>query len=129
MCYNKLELRSIVGVKKKGGSMDNRTFSRTECDIPVSADISGKEIWCNVRNISVGGALLEVHKGHSKKISRRHIGNPASFFLYSDLPSIINYRGKIVRYREKEGKKYVAVQFFDLLSNRVNDEFRPTVSI
>ncbi len=109
--------------------MDNRTFSRTECDLAISADISGKEIWCNVKNISVGGALLEVHKGHCRKISRRHIGNPASFFLYTDLPSIVNYRGKIVRYRERDGRKYVAVQFFDLLSSRDAEEFHPVVNL
>ncbi len=116
-------------MKKEGTRMDNRNFGRTDCDISITAEVSGKEIWCTVKNLSVGGALLEVHKGHTRKISRRHIGNPASFFLYTDLPSIINYRGKVVRYREREGAKYIAVQFFDLFNQQADQEMHPTVSI
>ena len=98
--------------------MEKRAFPRTDCDISLTAEVNGKELWCNVKNLSVGGALLEVHRGHEKKISRRHLGKPVNFLIYTDLPSIVNYRGKVVRYKVEEGKKMIGVQFFDLMSYR-----------
>jgi hypothetical protein len=97
---------------------ERRRSPREECDDRLSLSVDNRELEANLRNISIGGALLHVVEKDSGKISPADTGQIISFRLERD-KTYINYCGTINRYVEINDEKYLAVCF----NEHTMDEF------
>ena len=89
-----------------------RVFPRLETDFPTKAIVEGKCIPCRVKNISYGGASLQIEKQFLSLLDKHDVGKRALFsFKPAELNDSSTYRGKIVRLLDMGDTAFLAVQF------------------
>lgn len=92
--------------------MEKRQFERDILNIGIQMKINNKEIFCNLQNMSNGGALAKIDKIYSNYINEEDIGNEISFSVGFDPLLKKKYKGQIVRLIEEDGFKFIAIYFF-----------------
>ena len=90
--------------------MERRQSPRETCDNRLSVALDNRQIDADMKNISNGGALLQVLEKDSGKITSADTGQIISFRLSRNKANI-NYVGTINRYVEANNNKYLAVYF------------------
>jgi hypothetical protein len=91
--------------------IERRTQSREECNVMLQVVFADREVQAELRNLSAGGALLQVAKEDNRKISSADIDRRVTFRVATNGSSYINFKGKISRCTESEDNKYLAVTF------------------
>ncbi|OHD56335.1 MAG: hypothetical protein A2Y33_12065 [Spirochaetes bacterium GWF1_51_8] len=92
--------------------MNKRVFPRIETDYSTKAIVEGKCIPCKVKNISYGGASLQIEKQFLPLLDKHDVGKRALFsFKAEQFNDSATYRGKIVRLLEMDDTAFLAVQF------------------
>jgi hypothetical protein len=89
---------------------EKRRYSREETDIKLSLILEHREVAVNVRNISKGGALVQVEAQNMNGIAPTDVGRIARLRT-EDGHTFTSPRGTILRCVEEGGTKYVALAF------------------
>ena len=90
---------------------EKRQSPREACDCKLFLIFQDREIQADLRNISTGGAYIQITGEECRKVSPLDIGRSVTFRMANG-KSHVDYRGIIGRYTESDEKnKYVAVHF------------------
>jgi hypothetical protein len=90
---------------------ERRKSPREECNVKALILFKNKEIEADLRNISTGGAFLNVAEQDNHKITSADVDQMVTFRLTNG-KSHVSYKGTIGRYTETEdNKKYLAIYF------------------
>jgi len=76
----------------------------------LSLLFNNQEVPVNVRNLSKGGALVQVKQGYGDRIANSDIGRVANLAM-EDGSRFASPRAVILRCTEEKGRKYVALSF------------------
>jgi hypothetical protein len=95
-----------------GGVMEaeKRRHPREEIDMRLSLLLDHREVLVSVRNISGGGAFVQLGTDDTDRIMPSDVGRVAKLRM-EDGYSFAFSRGTILRCVEEEGKKYMALAF------------------
>jgi len=95
-----------------GGVMEaeKRRYPREAIDMKLSLILDHREVLVNVRNISGGGAFVQLGTEDIKRIMPSDVGRVAKLRM-EDGYSFVFSRGTILRCVEEEGTKYMALAF------------------
>jgi len=91
-------------------SVERRRYPREEVNVKLYLLLNNQEVPVNVRNLSKGGALVQVKKGYGDRIATSDIGRVTSLAM-EDGSSFTSSRAVILRCTEEKGKKFVALSF------------------
>jgi hypothetical protein len=89
---------------------EKRRYPREETDIKLSLILEHREVAVNVRNISKGGAFVQVKAEDMNGIMLSDVGRIARLRTEDD-HTFTSPRGTILRCVEEGGTKYVALAF------------------
>jgi len=93
---------------------EKRRFERAELNMEVVVTIDNSETYCTIRNLSDGGAFLRIDEKKGNHISEEHLNREAVFTMAPEGKiTAMRYKGKICRYFEESGCKYIAVAFYN----------------
>ena len=89
---------------------EKRRYPREEVDMKLSLVFGRRKVAVNVRNISKGGALVQIEAGDSDRVAPSDVGRVAKLRT-EDGHAFASSRGTILRYVEEGGAKYLALAF------------------
>ena len=89
---------------------EKRQYPREETDMKLSLVLDRQEVLVNVRNISRGGAFVQIGAGYIDRIRPSDVGRVAKLRLENG-HSFVSSRGTILRCVEEGGMKYMALAF------------------
>ncbi len=89
---------------------EKRRYEREQTDMKLSLVLDRQEVLVNVRNISRGGAFVQVERGDLNRIMPSDVGRVAKLRMENG-QSFVSSRGTILRCVEEGGAKYMALAF------------------
>jgi len=89
--------------------VEKRRYPREETDMRLSLLLDDREVPVQLRNISRGGALVQIEKEYMDRVMPSDIGLMAKLNM-QDGHSFTSPRGRILRCTETGDSKYVALE-------------------
>lgn len=102
---------SLDGSRVQAMPIERRKSPREECNVKVVILLKNREVGADLRNFSIGGALLNIAQEDNHKVTAADEGKDVTLLLTNG-KSNINFKGIIGRYSETDdNRKYLAIHF------------------
>jgi len=101
----------LDGSKVQVMPIERRQSPREECNVRAVIIFRNREVTADLRNFSIGGALLSIAQEDNHMVTAADEGKEITFLLTNG-KSNVNFKGIIGRYSETEdNRKYLAIHF------------------
>lgn len=90
--------------------IERRSYPREEADMKLSLVFDNREVFVNVRNLSGGGAFVQVADENADMVKASDVGRAVKFKMNGAL-GLASSRATIIRCIEQDNSKFVALAF------------------
>jgi hypothetical protein len=89
---------------------ERRSYPRKEADMRLSLVFDNREVMVDVRNLSGGGAFVQVTREDFQKVKSADVGRVVKFHM-KGASALASSRATIIRCVEQDDEKFVALAF------------------